>query len=235
MVKLKEQPGVTLYYQLKTILRGKIASGVWKPGDKIDNEMDIAAEYGVSRATVRQAILDLAQEGLVERKRGKGTFVEVQRYAAVINLQFSYPPEYGDRHETISQEVIQLDEKTAKEKGMRPGAAVCRIRRLRYFGDEPAARETVYLPEAYFPGVMEAGPIRGRLFDFIQNHYHVALENFYTEIEPVILYPSELRLFGLKGRNAGLILTRVCLNEEGKVILWHHSLFRGDRCRFLFK
>lgn len=173
--------------------------------DKIDNEMDIAVECGVSRATVWQAILDLAQEGLVELEWGKGIFVERQRYTAVINLQFSYPPDYGNRHETISQEEIQLGEKTAKEKGMCPGEAVCRIRRLWYFGDVTAALETVYLPEAYFPGVMEAGPIRGRRFDFMQDHYHVVLENFYTEIEPVILYPSELRLFGLKGRNAGLI------------------------------
>jgi GntR family transcriptional regulator len=76
MEKLQSKKGgKALYIQIKDIYRQKILSGELKPGDKIESEMEIQKKYGVSRITARQAILDLEKEGMVNRGRGKGTFV----------------------------------------------------------------------------------------------------------------------------------------------------------------
>ena len=53
----------------------RIRSGEWKPGQLIPNEFEIAAEFGVSQGTARKAISELAAEGLVLRRQGRGTFV----------------------------------------------------------------------------------------------------------------------------------------------------------------
>lgn len=76
MEKLQSKKGgKALYIQIKDIYRQKILNGELKPGDKIESEMEIQKMYGVSRITARQAILDLEKEGMVNRGRGKGTFV----------------------------------------------------------------------------------------------------------------------------------------------------------------
>ena len=60
------------YYQLKEIMRDRIRSGEWKPGDLIPSERELGEQYGISRMTARQAITDLVNEGLFYREQGKG-------------------------------------------------------------------------------------------------------------------------------------------------------------------
>lgn len=63
------------YFQIKSILRARILSNELKAGDLVPSEIDLSQEYNVSRGTVRQALLELINEGLIYRIRGKGTFV----------------------------------------------------------------------------------------------------------------------------------------------------------------
>src|SRR6266446_8799083 len=81
------------YYQLKEIMRERIRSGEWKPGDLIPSERELGEKYGISRMTARQAITDLVNEGLFYREQGKGTFVS--------------------RHK-ITQQLINLDRKSTR-------------------------------------------------------------------------------------------------------------------------
>ena len=64
-----------MYFQLKELLRGKIASGEWKPGDMVPSERELSEQYHISRMTARQALSELATEGLLRREQGRGTFV----------------------------------------------------------------------------------------------------------------------------------------------------------------
>src|SRR5487761_526953 len=65
-----------LYHQVAGILRQRIEEGVYPAGVRLNSEDELAVEFDVSRATVRQAMGELATEGLVVRRRGRGTFVE---------------------------------------------------------------------------------------------------------------------------------------------------------------
>jgi len=66
---------IPLYHQVSTVLRARIVDGVYAEGDQIPTEELLTAEFKVSKATVRQAVAELVQSGLVQRKQGKGTFV----------------------------------------------------------------------------------------------------------------------------------------------------------------
>ena len=66
---------VSRYIQLATLFRRRIEQGAWKPGDQIPTVDELAAECGVARATIRQALDQLQAEGLIDRFRAKGTFV----------------------------------------------------------------------------------------------------------------------------------------------------------------
>ena len=66
---------IPVYYQLKEDILKKIREGVWKVGQCIDSERELSENYGVSRMTIRQALGELVQEGILVREKGKGTFV----------------------------------------------------------------------------------------------------------------------------------------------------------------
>ena len=66
---------VSRYLQLASLFREKINSGQWKVDQQIPTVEDLASEYGVARATIRQALDQLGRDGLIERFRAKGTFV----------------------------------------------------------------------------------------------------------------------------------------------------------------
>ena len=233
-MKLVERPGITLYYRIKEIIQDDIKNGILKPNQKIPNEIDIAVKYGVSRATVRQAILELAREGVVTRKRGVGTFVAPAKFDTSINLEFCYPEAYGNQHQILKKEILIPGKKTLQLYSLPDDSKVYALTRSRFFNDKPVAIETIYFPLKIFPGI-ENSCIEGRAFDYVMEKYHIRLENFTTEIEPVILSCKEAQVFQVKRPSAGLILTRVCRDDNGKTLLWHHSLFRGDCCKFLFK
>lgn len=233
-MKLTDRPGITLYYRIKTIIQDAIKDGSLKPNQKIPNEIDIAQKYGVSRATVRQAILELTREGVVTRKRGVGTFVTPPKFDTSINLEFCYPDAYGDRHKTLKKEVIQPSKEIRTLYNLPSDAKVYALTRSRFFDNATVAIETIYFPLSIFPGI-ENSHIEGRAFDYVMEKYHIRLENFTTEIEPVILSCKDAEIFEVKRPAAGLILTRVCRDDMGRTLLWHHSLFRGDCCKFLFK
>ena len=67
---------IPLYFQLEQIIKSKILTGEFSPGDKIPTETEFCETYQVSKITVRQAILNLVNEGLLVRKQGKGTFTK---------------------------------------------------------------------------------------------------------------------------------------------------------------
>ena len=75
MASLDKNSPIPLYYQLYTLLLNRIKEGELRPGDMLPTEVSLVEEYRVSRATVRQAILDLARNGYVVRENSKGTFV----------------------------------------------------------------------------------------------------------------------------------------------------------------
>lgn len=78
---LKQDAITPLYVQLMEELETSIRNGVYKPGDKIMTEAEMAKEYGVSLITVRKAVGSLMEKGLVVRKQGKGTFVTKPKYS----------------------------------------------------------------------------------------------------------------------------------------------------------
>ena len=76
---IDRQSPVPFYFQLAEILEQEIAAGRWEPGLRIPSEPDLCAHFAVSRTTVRQALSRLEQRGLIDRRKGRGTFVQGRR------------------------------------------------------------------------------------------------------------------------------------------------------------
>jgi len=228
--------GIPLYYQIREIIKGKIESGKWAVGDQIPNEMELVDEYKVSRATVRQAILDLVREGLLIRRKGKGTFVLQSKIVKNSAINFCYPEEFGNKHVLVSMRVIASPTGVAKYLGLSPRQKVYEIVRVRYFNfdEKPVALSTAYLQINLFPNLLDK-KFEGRLADFLAEHYGITISKFISYMEPVLLDTNEAEILKVEQIQPALKLTRIGLNSQGAPIFLNVSIFRGDRCKFLFQ
>jgi GntR family transcriptional regulator len=148
-----------LYLQLRDALAERIASGEWKPGDVIPNEVDLARELGVSQGTVRRSLDLLESEHVVTRRQGRGTFVLDPASPDLLGRYTNIFSDNGERvvGEISAVEVAQgpADEKERKLLLLAPDAEVYRLRRIRSYRGNPFLVEQVVLPVALFPGVSE--------------------------------------------------------------------------------
>ena len=83
MEQLDTNNAVPLYEQLRVALRERLDSGVLDPGERLPSETELCQKYGVSRITVRRAVDELVEEGILERRQGKGTFVAPKRRISI--------------------------------------------------------------------------------------------------------------------------------------------------------
>jgi len=148
--EVRRESPVPLHRQIRNILRANIRSGLLKPGD-VTSEQELAAEFGVSRITIRQALARLAREGLVVRVQGRGTFVADQRKLEPQSALTSFSENMlalGKRpgHRTLVIEERSATGDLANALQVDPGDPLLRIERLLFADDVPMAVMTAHLP-----------------------------------------------------------------------------------------
>lgn len=113
MFDIRPDSPVALYTQLVRQLRAKIESGEWGPGARVPSEIELAREYGISRGTVRQAMVRLHSDGLLERAPGKGTYVANRTHVAQMLIGVVLPYE----SDMLALEILVGSEKAARQEG----------------------------------------------------------------------------------------------------------------------
>ena len=140
---------IPVYFQLKNDLVKKIAQGVWKPGECISSERELCEIYSVSRMTIRQAIGELVQEGILTRVKGKGTYVCKQTVKQQDMMSFTEMIKQTGREldtEVIKFEVIDTPDDMQDIFML---DKVYKIERRRIVDNECIAVETVFIPVDY--------------------------------------------------------------------------------------
>jgi GntR family transcriptional regulator len=147
-----------LYATIAGRAEARIRAGEWAPGDRLPPERELCGDLGVSRATLRQALAELEQRGLVSRHQGRGTFVTRPRVQADLAGLFSYGEALRARglHPVTrvrSAAVVEAGRAIATELGVLPGDPVVHLERIRMVEAEALILESSHLPAAAFPGL----------------------------------------------------------------------------------
>lgn len=223
-----------LHHQMRNYIIDKITSGEWAPNRQIDGELVLAKTHGVSRATVRQAILSLVQDGHLYRRQGKGTYVAERK----INLnvfELRFAPVEDSIHELLSVEIEAATEERASELQIEVGAPLTVLRRLRFIHGERVAVETSHLESERFPGAEERFAAEDPLIDILARDFDTFVTGYQASLEPVLLNLQEQEhLHYFADDPLGLLLTRVGSDANGSPVVSSQSIFRGDRCRAIF-
>ncbi|MBX3620050.1 MAG: GntR family transcriptional regulator [Rhizobacter sp.] len=146
-----------LYQQIKTLITRSLQSGEWKPGEAIPSEIELAARFKVSQGTVRKAIDALADENLVVRRQGKGTFVATHAEEKIQYRFLRLTPDSGEsggmQRRVIDCRRMRAPADVARALELKAGDTAVQIRRLLFFHGRPVVLDDIWLNGALFKGL----------------------------------------------------------------------------------
>ncbi|MDD5551503.1 MAG: GntR family transcriptional regulator, partial [Candidatus Omnitrophica bacterium] len=188
--KINKRIPIPIYYQLKEIISEKIESGELKTGEKVTSENKLSELYQISRMTVRQAIKELIEEGLLYSEKGKGTFVARPKLKRDLSELTSLTEEmkqsvYRVRTKVLEMEVISASKKVAYKLEIAPGEKVIKIDRLRLIDAQPFFLETSFLPFEICPGLSKDDLNSNSLYSLLEEKYKLILDKANITIEAV--------------------------------------------------
>ena len=170
---------IPLYSQLVGIIKRSISSGTLNVGDLLPSEAELCRALDVSRNTVRQAIGELEEEGLVVRKRGKGTFV-ADPNTNRRGVRYSFTTEISSLGKVPSSTLVDFavitpSREVCEKMDLHEGTSVYCFTRVRNVDGEPLILETSYYPKYIYPNLTR---------ELVQTHsfysllYHVGITPF---------------------------------------------------------
>ncbi len=236
---IDRQAPVPMYHQLKHRIIEDIARLGLRPGDLLPGEHRLCEQFGVSRTVVRQALSQLEHQGVIERVKGKGTFVAHQKTPeslvhTLTGLFEEVAARGGHVHSDVRrQEVTVANDEVADALGIAPGAPVVVIERLRHVDDEPWSLSTTFLPHDIGILVLQADLQDQSLYALLETHGIRAVRGV-RSAEAASATAEQGRLLDVGAGQALLVLRSIGYDEKDLPMEYFVAYHRGDRSRFEF-
>jgi GntR family transcriptional regulator len=232
MLTKRENNGIPAYRRIQGAIRSVIEAGELKPGDAVASERELARLHEVSLMTARHALASLEREGVVERRRGVGTFVSAPKIH--FNKLMSYTEQMGSRRLTpvskiLFAKIIDNEEEATARLSLSPKSQILKLERLRSAAGEPFALETCYLSASQFSGLLSAPLQNTSLFSTLERDYGIELGYSDEEVDATVADPRTADLLGVPKREPLLRIRQVIYSTKGVVIMYVLGLYRSDR------
>jgi len=226
------------YRKIQNAVQRQIESGRLRPGDAVDSERALARLHRVSLMTARHALAALEREGLVQRRRGAGTFVAPPKIH--FNKLVSFTEQMAARNLPARSKILHFDlvdgeQEVAARLALPSEARLLKIERLRLGADDPFALEICFLPAADFPGLTRAHAERGSLFSVLQQKYEVALSYADEEVDATAADRRTAQLLQIVQGSPLLRIRQVLYSTKAKPVIYVTGLYPSDRHTLLIR
>jgi GntR family transcriptional regulator len=214
-----------LYLQIKALLMKSFEAREWRPGEAIPSETDLARRFNVSQGTVRKAIDALADDNLVVRRQGKGTFVATHTEERTSLFRF-LRIRRNDGADLVPVSRM-LDVRRAKAPadiarllGLKIGDPVLVLRRVLDYAGEPVVLDEITLPAALFRGLTKAryDAYRGSMYSFFESQFGVRMLKAEERIRAVAADAATAEILGTEAGAPLLAVDRVTLTYGDKPV-----------------
>jgi GntR family transcriptional regulator len=228
----KARSAIPAYQRIQFAIRKRIDAGQLRPGDPVTSERDLAKLHEVSLMTARHALATLEREGIVERRRGVGTFVAAPKIH--FNKLMSYTEQMAARSLTAASRIlcaklVDNEPEAAARLSLPPTEQLIKLERLRHASEEPFALETCYLPAAEFPGLLATALEHQSLFAMIESNYQVKLGYADEEIDATAADHGLCELLNVPRREPLLRIRQVIYSTKDKPLIYVLGIYRSDR------
>jgi GntR family transcriptional regulator len=237
-VELDLESVVPLYHQLLAVLHQWVNGSDVRPGDPVPTEVELCERFGISRGTVRRALQTLVDEGLVQRRQGKGSFVVRPRLRQQLTRLMSFTDAMLERGMVPSSRVLGLEVEPAtavKAQFLQiaTGAPVIHLSRLRCADGNPVCLESSVMPEALCPGLAKHDLSSVSLIQVLARDYGIILTKTEGWLTPVIAKQEEAALLQVSSGSPLLLLETIVGKQDDVPVLLTRGLWRGDCTRYL--
>jgi Transcriptional regulators len=229
---------VPVYYQIEQYIERLIDANGLKTGDRIPSEKEFTDQFHVSRMTVRQAITDLVNKGVLVRSQGRGTFVSgQQKFEKPLNVLNGFTQDTLLRGLKPASEILNFrrlkpPDKVAGKLLLKKDHEVFEVRRIRFADDLPVALETTYVPAALFPGFSIKEANRS-LYDYVEKNCGKKIDHADQTVEATLVTSEEAKILDVPKRSPVLLIERVSSLTGGIPFELTKSLYRADRYKFV--
>jgi GntR family transcriptional regulator len=234
----KELP-IPYHYQLRELLRGEIAVGRWEVGERLPSERELCETFNLSRTTVREAIDALVNEGLLQREKGRGTFVarpKILESLLQTPMGFTDAMEeqgYQVETEVLRMEIVPASRIVLQELRLGPDELVTVIDRLRFILHEPILLVTSYVPLKIYPALINEDLTHNSLYHLLGRKQGMRIARARRFMEAVSANELEARLLGIEPGAPLMLIESTAFVQDGMPIEYFKARHRGDRTRFL--
>jgi GntR family transcriptional regulator len=231
-----------LFSQVKQALTSWINKGLrdgtLSPGDRVPSERELSDTLNVSAITVKRALNELQQEGLIQRIQGRGSFIARPR-KIVLGLErlYSLTTVALERGMVPARKCLELIEMLATENiahhlQITQGDLVAKVVRLRMVDDIPLAVDTSYVPLVLFPGIIDDDLNKYALYELMTDKYNVEPIRAREYLEPTLLNEFESGVLEVPVGAPAMLIARTAYGANDVPLEFNKSIIRGDMCRF---
>lgn len=212
---------------------GRLAGSA--PDTRLPEERELAEEFGVSRATVRQALAALVNEGKVYAIRGRGTFVAPDSISKGLRLR-SFSDDMRSRGlepatHLLLAEAITADPEVSALLDLAPGASVIHLERLRRAAGIPMCVESVWLPASLCPHLLSED-LEQSLYELLSARYGIEIRTANERIAAAVMNDAARGLLSMPNPSAAMVITRRSFDQAGRAIEFARTTYRADRYSF---
>ena len=229
-----------LWRQIRALIVAELEQGTWKPGEAIPSELDLAARFGVSQGTVRKAIDALADENLLVRRQGKGTFVATHTEEKVSGPRFLRIRRDDGVEEYPASRLVDLrrgkaSAEVARLLDLKAGEAVLVVRRVLDFDGAPTVLDEITLPAALFRGLTRArlDGYRGSMYGFFETEFGVRMLKAREKLKAIAADADAAALLGVPAGAPLLAVERVSTTYGDRPVELRRGLCATARAHYL--
>jgi GntR family transcriptional regulator len=227
-----------LYSRVETVLASEISDGDLSVGDQLPTEDSLIVRFGVSRITVRRAIQNLVSRGLVEIRRGKGTFVAAPKITQELTELSGF---VEDMHalgrkptaRVISKEIVSADTTVATQLALTKGERVVRIRRVRLADGVPLSFDETFLPLEIGKKIITNNLKVEPIFLLLERKYDVPLIEAEYKLDAVAAETEVAAALKVKPRSPIFRIERTSYSTGNRPVDYERLFYRGDLVRFV--
>ncbi len=231
MKKIDKNSKLPLYHQLVEVLQKDIEEGVYPENEKIPSERELCDMYDLSRMTVRQAIAEMRNMGLIYKVHGTGTFVS-PKMSQDLSKFYSFTDEMkklgkNPWSKVLDFRVVFAGKKIARKLKCDKGVEVYEIVRLRMADDTPMLYERTYVPVDRFHSLSKQEVEQTPLYDIFRDRYGVIFNKAEEVLKPVATRQDEAELLETSQLMPSMMIQRSTY-EKDHIIEYTITIARGD-------
>jgi GntR family transcriptional regulator len=231
-----KSPGtIPLCRKIREDLAVQIRSGRWRVDEEIPSEAALCRQYGASRGTIRQALAELVQQGLIYRQQGRGSFVQRPKLEGSVlgsyRLYMSRMP-LDARSQVLVCRSRPATREIQKALALATRAEVYELQRIRYVNGIPISLQASYLPSQLCPGLEKVDLSKEALYAILEREFGVVFLRAEEFIEPVLADARVARYLNIRRGSPVFLVERTSYMADDRVGEFRRGHMRGDLYRY---